>query len=95
LFSAIGSIIALAIAAGAGVFGYAFAKTFTVNKLRFVDAVHKAIFPVAVGLAAFLIATPVTWILPIVGGGTALIFGLGSALGVAAGARDIRKRIGA
>jgi hypothetical protein len=38
---------------------------------------------------------PVVWILPLVGTGTAVLFGLGVALGVSAGAKEIRKRIGA
>jgi len=34
------------------------------------------------------------WLLPLVGTGTALLFGLGVGAGVSSGARDIRKRIG-
>jgi hypothetical protein len=91
----IGSLITLAIAAAATAGGYWQARQFTVNKLRYVDAVHKAIVPFAVGLAAFLIATPVAWLVPLIGTGTALLFGGGVAMGVASGARDIRKRLGA
>jgi hypothetical protein len=91
----IGSLITLAIAGAAAVVGYWQARQFTLNKLRYVDAVHKAIVPVAVGLAAVLIATPVAWLVPFIGTGTALLFGGGVAMGVAAGARDIRKRLGA
>jgi hypothetical protein len=50
---------------------------------------------VLVGVAATAVAAPVVWLLPLVGGGTALLFGGGVAMGVAAGARDIRKRLGA
>jgi hypothetical protein len=39
------------------------------------------------------LATPIVWLLPLVGGGTALLFGGGVAMGVSAGARDIRKRL--
>jgi hypothetical protein len=95
LFGAFASIISIALAVGATIFGYGFAKTFTVNKLRYVDAVHKAIVPALVFLGAFLVASPIVWLLPFVGTGTAVLFGVGSAMGVAAGARDIRKRIGA
>jgi UDP-N-acetylmuramyl pentapeptide phosphotransferase/UDP-N-acetylglucosamine-1-phosphate transferase len=87
----IGTLIALAVAG----IGYWQARKFTQNKLRFVDAVHKASVPVLAGIAFALVAWPVTWILPLVGGGTALLFGGGVAMGVAAGARDIRRRIGA
>ena len=95
LFGAIASVITLAIAGGAAFIGYWQAKQFTQNKLRYVDAVHKMFVPIAVGAAAALIATPVVWLVPFIGTGTALLFGGGVAMGVAAGARDIRKRIGA
>ncbi len=89
------SLTSFVIAAGAAAVGYWQARQFTQNKLRYVDGVHKALVPVAVGAVAALIATPVVWLLPLVGGGTALLFGGGVAMGVSAGARDIRKRIGA
>ena len=95
MFSAIGSLITLALAGCATLFGYWTARQFTQNKLRYVDAVHKAFVPVMAGLGAVLIATPFVWLLPFVGTGTALLFGGGVAMGVAAGARDIRRRIGA
>jgi hypothetical protein len=89
------SVASLAIAAGAGIVGYWQARQFTTNKLRYVDAVHRGFVPLAAGVAAIVVATPVVWLLPIVGGGTALLFGGGVAMGVSAGARDIRRRIGA
>jgi len=95
MFGFIGSIATLAIASTVTLLGYWQARQFTQNKLRYVDAVHKASIPVLVGVAAVIVATPVVWILPLVGTGTALLFGGGVAMGVAAGARDIRRRIGA
>ena len=97
MFSLLGSLLWLAIAGGAGIFGYIKAKQFTMNKLRYVDAIHKMITPVLAGLAAALIATPVAWLIPfhLVTGMTVALFGGSVALGVAAGARDIRRRIGA
>ena len=95
MFHFIGSIAWLAIAGVASVVGYWQARQFTQNKLRYVDAVHKASIPVLVGAAAVLVATPVAWLVPFVTWGTALLFGGGVAMGVAAGARDIRRRIGA
>jgi hypothetical protein len=38
---------------------------------------------------------PVAWLVPFITGFTVLLFGGGVALGVAAGARDVRRRIGA
>ena len=97
MFSLFGSLLWLGIAGGAGVFGYWKSRQFTMNKLRYVDAIHKGIVPVAAGLAAALIATPVAWLIPfhLVTSLTVIVFGGSVALGVAAGARDVRRRIGA
>jgi hypothetical protein len=88
-------MIGLAITALVALIGYWQAKQFVQKKLRFVDAIHKASAPVLAGLGAAAIALPVVWLLPLVGTGTAILFGAGVALGVNAGARDIRRRIGA
>jgi UDP-N-acetylmuramyl pentapeptide phosphotransferase/UDP-N-acetylglucosamine-1-phosphate transferase len=95
VFHMLASVASFAIAGVVSITGYWQARQFTQNKLRYVDAVHKAMVPIGVGIAAFLIATPVAWIVPLIGTGTALLFGGGVAMGVAAGARDIRKRLGA
>ena len=89
------SLITVAVAGTSSIVGYWQARQFTQSKLRYVDAVHKIIVPVGAGVAAAAVAAPVVWLLPLVGAGTALLFGGGVAMGVAAGARDIRKRIGA
>ena len=88
-------MIGLAIGLVVALLGYWQSKQFVQNKLRFVDAVHKASAALLAGIAAAAVAMPVVWLLPIVGTGTALLFGVSVALGVNAGARDIRKRIGA
>lgn len=93
MFHFLGSLATIAVAGGSALLGYWQARQFTQNKLRYVDAVHKAIAPVLAGVAAVAIAAPVVWLLPLVGGGTALLFGGGVAMGVSAGARDIRKRL--
>ena len=95
MFQLIGSLATLAVAGGSSLVGYWQARQFTQNKLRYVDAVHRASVPVVVGLAATAVAAPVVWLLPLVGTGTAVLFGGGVAMGVAAGARNIRKRLGA
>jgi hypothetical protein len=95
VFQLLGSIATIAVAGGSSLIGYWQARQFTHNKLRYVDAVHKATAPVIAGVAAAAIAAPVVWVLPLVGAGTALLFGGSVAMGVAAGARDIRKRLGA
>jgi len=95
VFQLIGSLATLAVAGGSSLIGYWQARNFTHNKLRYVDAVHNATAPVLAGVAAAAVAAPVVWLLPLVGTGTALLFGGSVAMGVAAGARDIRKRLGA
>lgn len=90
-----GSMLGLAITAGASIFGFWQARQFTQSRLRYVDAVHKATAPVIAGIAAAVIALPVVWLLPLVGTGTALVFGGAVALGVNSGSRQIRKRLSA
>ena len=91
----IASLAGLAVTLGATLFGYWQARQFTQNKLRYVDAVHRGGIAILAGLGAALVAAPVVWLLPLVGGGTAILFGAGVALGVSSGAREIRKRISA
>lgn len=95
MFHLFGSAITLVVAAGATLVGYWQSRQFVQKRLRYVDAVHKSAVPVLAGLAAALIALPVVALLPLVGTGTALLFGAGVATGVSAGRREIRRRIGA
>lgn len=95
MFHTLGSLLTLLLAGGAGILGYWKARQFTMNKLRYVDAIHKALAPVLAGLLAVVVATPVAWLVPFITGFTVFLFGSGVALGVAAGARDVRRRIGA
>lgn len=83
-------IFGLALTGAATFFGYTQSRGFVRTKLRFVDAVQKGGVPVLAGIAAFAAATPVVAILPLVGGGTALLFGSAVGLGVAHGRGDIR-----
>ena len=95
MFHALASITGLAITVAASLFGYLAARRFTTNRLQFVDAVQNGIAPVLAGIGAAVVALPVVALLPLVGTGTALLFGLAVALGVSSGAREIRKRLGA
>ena len=95
MFHFIASIAGLAITLGATLVGYWQARQFTQNKLRYVDAVHRGGIAFLAGLGAALVAAPVVWLLPLVGGGTAILFGAAVGLGVSSGAREIRKRISA
>lgn len=81
-------LIGLAATAAAGVAGYVTSKDFTQKRLRFVDAVHKPGVPIIAGVAAAVVAAPVVALLPIVGAGTAIVLGVGVALGVKTAQRN-------
>ena len=95
MFHFLGSITGLALTLAATLFGFWASRRFTTNKLQYVDAVQNALAPALAGIGAAILALPVVWIVPLIGTGTALLFGLAVALGVSSGARDIRKRLGA
>jgi len=83
-------LIALAGTIVAAAFGYITARRYVRDRLKFVDAVQTFKAPLISGLVAWAIAMPLTWILPLVGAPTAILFGLSVAFGVRAGAKDIR-----
>lgn len=85
------SLLMLAAAGVATIAGYVKSRQYVRRRLRFVDAVQKPVAPVAAGVAAALVAAPVVWLLPVLGGGTALVFGAGIGLGVFHGARDVKR----
>ena len=95
MFHFLGSITGLAMTIAATLLGFWQARRFTVNRLQYVDAVQNALAPVLAGIGAAILALPVVMFVPLIGTGTALLFGLSVALGVSSGARDIRKRLGA
>ncbi len=86
--------IVLATSLAATVGGHVASRRFVRERLRFVDAAQKRRAPWIAGAAACVIAAPFAWMLPFIGGGTALLFGLGVGSGVAIGARDIRRGTG-
>jgi len=89
------ALLSLAIAAAVAFIGFVQSRNFVRGKLRYVDVIHKGGIAFAVGAAAALIAWPVTALIPFVGMGTAAMFGLGVGAGVAVGAKDVRRRLGA
>lgn len=74
----------------AGLTGYLLAKNFVRNRLRFVDAVHSAWAPLVAGTLAFAFTWPLA-LLPLVSIAPAVMFGIGTGLGTASGARIIRR----
>lgn len=81
----VGATVASAIA------GYVGAKRFVAGRLRFVDAAQNRAVPFVAALAAALVALPITWFVPLIGTGTALLFGAAVGLGVSSGAKAIRQ----
>ncbi len=85
------ALIVMLVAGTATFFGFRQTRRFVRNRLRYVDAVHSGKAPFVAGAAATLVAGPVVMVLPWVGAGTALLFGLGVGSGFAAGAKDISR----
>lgn len=86
-------LIGLGAAAGAAGFGYIRSKSFVARRLRYVDTVQSPAAPIVVGVAATALAAPVVWALPIVGAGTAILFGIATGAGTRAGVKQIRRMI--
>ncbi len=84
-------MIELFVAGAAAAFGYAKSRNFFREKLRFVDSAHTSKAPVIAGVAATAVAAPLVWILPFVGGVSAVTFGVAVGIGAAKGAKDTRR----
>jgi hypothetical protein len=85
------TLIWLAATGAASLFGYFQTRRFIRSRLRFVDAAHAPATPLIVGAAATLIAAPIVWLLPVVGGVTALLFGTSVGVGALHGSRDTKR----
>ena len=94
MFETLGMFLWLVITGVASIGGYIAMKRFVRERLRFVEGVHRAPVPAIAGVAATAVAIPLT-LLPVVNIGTALLFGVGVATGVAAGRRELKKLPGA
>ena len=86
-------MIPLALTLAAGLVGYLLARSFVHHRLRFVDAVQSPLAPIVAGVVAALLAWPLA-LLPAVTITTALVFGIGTGLGTASGARLVRRAEG-
>ena len=81
----IGATIASTIA------GYVGARRFVAGRLRYVDAAQNRSVPFIAAAIAALVALPLTWFIPLIGTGTALLFGAAVGVGVSSGAKAIRQ----
>lgn len=86
-------MLQIVLAAVTGILGYVVARNFVRNRLRFVDGIHSPWAPLTAGILAFAFAWPIA-LLPLVSVGPAMLFGLGTALGTAKGARLVRRTEG-
>ena len=82
--------IALALTIGAGIIGFAFARDYTMRRLRYVDSTRSPAWPWIIGLLAAVVISPLA-LLPIITTGTAAVFGLGTGLGTASGVKALRR----
>lgn len=86
LLATIGAVVVSA-------FAFVQSRQYVQRRLQFVDAVQSPAAPVIAGGLALAVATPIVWIVPFVGMGSALMFAAAVGFGVARGARDVRKRL--
>ena len=83
-------LIGIGIAGAASVYGHLKSRKFVRRRLRYTSWVERPGLGVAAGVAAAILAAPVVAILPLIGPGTALLFGAGVGTGVSMGAREAR-----
>jgi hypothetical protein len=81
------------VAAGAAGVGYVRSRGFVANRLRYVDAVRSPAAPLVAAVAATAVAAPIVWVVPFIGAGTALAFGVAVGIGTRAGVRLIRRTL--
>ena len=86
-------LLALAASFAVTFIGYTQARAFVRGRLRYVDLAQSWLAPIVAGIGGMLLAAPVVALLPLVGGGTAVAFGLSVGVGVANGQRDIRRAL--
>lgn len=87
-------LIGLAMTGAAAIAGYVTSRGFVRTRLRFVDSIQRRPVPWIAGATAAIVAAPVVWLLPLVGTGTALIFGASVGAGLARGAKEARSGAG-
>jgi hypothetical protein len=82
-------MLELLITITAGAIGFILSRNFVRRRLRFVDAVHTPWAPLIAGAIAAVIAWPAA-LLPLFSVTTAIVFGIGTGLGTASGAKALR-----
>ena len=85
------SFVAFIITLAAVAAGYAISRRFVRERLRFVDAAQRGTAPWIAAAGALVVGSIAALVLPFVGVASAVFFAVAVGLGVAAGARDIRR----
>lgn len=84
-------LIALIDSVVLAVTGYVVSRDFTHRRLRFTPVAERpGLWAILAGVGAGMLASPVVALLPLVGAGTAMLFGAGVGTGVAVGATRAR-----
>jgi hypothetical protein len=87
-------LLSVAVSLGVSWFGFSAARRFVRERLRYVDAALTPGAAIVAALGAALVTYPVVALLsflPLIGPGTAIVFGLGVGLGSRAGATDVKR----
>lgn len=87
------TILAYAASLAVTFIGYTQARNFVRERLRCVTAAQSGWAPILAGGGAMLVAAPVVALLPFIGAGTAMAFGVSVGIGVLNGQRDIRRAL--
>ena len=87
------ALIGFAISAAAVIIGYTQSRAFVSQRLRYVDAAQSSLAPIVAGVGAVAVGTIAAGLLPLVGAGTAIAFGVSVGLGVANGQKDVRRAL--
>ncbi len=82
------TLLSIAISLAVSSFGFATARRYVRDRLKYVEGIQTMKAPILAGIVATIVFSPLA-LLPFVGIGTAIVFGLSVGLGVRAGARDI------
>lgn len=83
-------LLGIGIAGAASVYGHLKSRKFVRRRLRFTSVVERPGLGIMAGVTAAVVAAPLVAILPLLGTGTALLFGAGVGTGVSMGAREAR-----
>jgi hypothetical protein len=84
-------LIGIGIAGAVSVYGHLKSRKFVRKRLRYTSVVEKPGLGIFAGVAAAVAAAPLVAVLPLLGAGTALLFGAGVGTGVSMGAKEARE----